>query len=125
MVQTLSSRRQLSVLPAQSPPQPPRVPPPVSSAGPIMGAPRTRNGSPTGTQDPGWLPSGHGFMRKDIRNDVQKKSEGAMQPIRVPEHTSITTMDPDKLLCPSLKRTKYCPDDSKARKKKTESYTRD
>ncbi|KAK1331489.1 hypothetical protein QTO34_009446 [Cnephaeus nilssonii] len=41
MAQTLSSRRrwqhELSVLPAQSPPQPPRIPPPVSPAGPIMG----------------------------------------------------------------------------------------
>ncbi|KAK1335201.1 hypothetical protein QTO34_004785 [Cnephaeus nilssonii] len=41
MAQTLSSRRcwqcELSVLPAQSPPQPPRVPPPVSPAGPIVG----------------------------------------------------------------------------------------
>ncbi|KAK1344022.1 hypothetical protein QTO34_014580 [Cnephaeus nilssonii] len=41
MVQTLSShrrwQRELSVLLAQSPPQPPRVPPPVSPAGPIMG----------------------------------------------------------------------------------------
>ncbi|KAK1331713.1 hypothetical protein QTO34_009687 [Cnephaeus nilssonii] len=39
MAQKLSSRRrwqrELSVLPAQSPPQPPRVPPPVSPAGPI------------------------------------------------------------------------------------------
>ncbi|KAK1338274.1 hypothetical protein QTO34_001389 [Cnephaeus nilssonii] len=25
-----------------------------------------------GTQDPGWLPSGPGFLRKDVQNDVQK-----------------------------------------------------
>ncbi|KAK1346429.1 hypothetical protein QTO34_000285, partial [Cnephaeus nilssonii] len=40
MAQTLSSHRRwqrgLRVLPAQSPPQPPRVPPPVSPAGPIV-----------------------------------------------------------------------------------------